>query len=59
MTFIKGQTAWNKGKPMTEETKAKLTAKLTGRQAWNKGIAWSEEVKAKISASKKKSFIKE
>lgn len=42
-TFRKGISSWNKGKPLTEETKIKLRAVLKGRKAWNKGMKrwWS------------------
>ena len=34
----KGRTAWNKGTPMSENHKQKLSASLKGRMVWNKGI---------------------
>lgn len=35
--FGKGHTPWNKGIPVSEETKAKMRAKLKGRKVWNTG----------------------
>ena len=49
MTFKKGQTAWNKGKGMSDETKIKLSNSLKGRKAWNKGKKFSKEIRQKIS----------
>lgn len=54
---------WNKGKPMSEETKRILSASLKGREvwnkdkyglqvAWNKGKPWSDETKKKMSKAK-------
>ena len=37
MTFIKGQIPWNKGKPMSEETKQKLSESHAGQVTWNTG----------------------
>ena len=42
-----------KGKPKSDETRAKLSASLKGKPAWNKGKPRSEETRAKISASMK------
>lgn len=55
----RGQTAWNKGKkletpawnkgiPMKEESKRKMSESLKGRPAWNKGIPHSEEQRRKL-----------
>lgn len=59
----KGRTPWNKGKPMPDETKAKIGDKSRGRHqtaeakakisAKNKGRVKSAETKAKISAGNK------
>jgi len=45
--FKKGQTSWNKGMPMTEESKNKMSESLKGRTVWNKGkrglqVAWNK-----------------
>lgn len=37
MKFIKGQTPWNKGKPVSEETREKLRRLRIGKSPWNKG----------------------
>lgn len=52
-SFANGFTPWNKGVPMDDETKAKVSESRKGKAAWNKGLAWSDEVKAKVSATKK------
>lgn len=52
-SFADGFTPWNKGVPMDDETKAKVSESRKGKAAWNKGLAWSDEVKAKVSATKK------
>lgn len=49
----KGKPSWNKGIPLSEETKKKLSEKLKGRKVWNKGIPATEEVRQKISAANK------
>ena len=51
--YKNGRTAWNKGKPMSEETKLKVSQSRKGIAAWNKGKSWSDEVKEKISKTKK------
>ena len=33
-----GKAPWNKGKPATEEQKAKQSASMMGKPAWNKGL---------------------
>jgi hypothetical protein len=35
--FIKGQRAWNKGKPASEIAKKRLSKSHMGQKAWNKG----------------------
>ena len=57
---LKGQKAWNKGIPCSEETKRKLSEANKGKPAWNKGkparnkgIPCSEEHKRKISEARK------
>ena len=51
----KGKTAWNKGIPMTDEAKKKLSASSKGRKSWNKGKTgiYSEESLRKMSESHK------
>lgn len=49
MTFVKDQTAWNKGKKTGIVTTGCFSK---GSSPWNKGKSTPEEVKAKISASK-------
>lgn len=44
--------SWNKGIPLSDETKLKLSASLKGRVAPNKGIKLSDEEKAKIRVKK-------
>jgi group I intron endonuclease len=47
--------AWNKGQktgPLSEDTRAKLSAAHQGQSAWNKGIPHTEDAKAKMSASR-------
>tara|TARA_Y100000310_G_scaffold56805_2_gene52113 strand:+ start:3298 stop:3897 length:600 start_codon:yes stop_codon:yes gene_type:complete len=46
------QVAWNKGVPMTQEQKNKISTTRKGCTPWNKGKARSEEVKKKISITK-------
>ena len=41
--------AWNKGVPMTEEQKLKISETRKGTHAWNKGKPLSDETKQKIS----------
>jgi hypothetical protein len=55
--FKKGMTPWNKGIPMSEESKAKVSAAKIGQPikrnkskstpAWNKGLKTPDEVKIK------------
>lgn len=47
------QTAWNKGKHHSEETKQKISESGKGRKPWNKGKPMSEEQKRKISETLK------
>jgi hypothetical protein len=53
MVFKKGQVAWNKGKPPSDEQKEKQSSVMKGRPAHNKGIPMSDAQKLKISLSKK------
>jgi len=50
---MKGRSPANKGKPLSDEHKAKLSTSLKGREAPNKGKPMSEEQKAKLSAAHK------
>lgn len=47
-----GRIPWNKGKPMSEETRKKVSEARKGKSAWNKGIPCSEEMKKRISETK-------
>lgn len=49
----KGSIPWNKGIPMTLESRSKLSQSKLGIPSWNKGVAMSEASKAKLSASLK------
>jgi len=51
--FQKDQEAWNKGKPLSSETKSKLSLKLKGRTSPYKGKKSSHETRLKISMSHK------
>jgi len=49
---LKGvQKGWNKGVPMTDSAKAKLSESLKGRVPWNKGMEMPDETKQKVSES--------
>ncbi|MCX6749321.1 MAG: NUMOD3 domain-containing DNA-binding protein [Candidatus Pacearchaeota archaeon] len=52
--FKKGLVPWNKGIPMNEETKKKLSNSHKGKPAWNKGKSPSQESKKKMSEAQKK-----
>lgn len=45
--------AWNRGIPLTEDVKKKLSESLKGRKVWNKGIECREETKKKLSIANK------
>ncbi len=45
----KGKTSWNKGIPMREESKRKLSKALKGKPSWKKGVPTSEENKKEHS----------
>ena len=47
--YNKGKSSWNKGIPMREESKIKLSNALKGRTSWRKGIPVSEENKKRHS----------
>lgn len=51
----KGKTTWNKGIPMSDEAKKKLSASSKGRKSWNKGKKgiYSEESRRKMSEAHK------
>jgi hypothetical protein len=44
--------AWNKGKRMSDESKAKLSDALKGRKVWNKGLKSSDETRMKQRLAK-------
>ena len=48
----KGQIAWNKGIPWSNEIKKKLKKSHLGQIPWNKGIPWNEEARKKMSMAK-------
>jgi len=48
----KGRTPWNKGVPMSNKTKLKLSKSKTGCKGSNKGIPHTEESKEKMRQSK-------
>ncbi len=54
----KGQEAWNKGIPRSEETKKKISVKAMGNKRFL-GMNHSEETKRKISEKKKGSYPSE
>ena len=51
-SFKKGQTPWSKGKHLSEETKAKISATLKGHTTWNKGKILSESQKLAMNEMK-------
>ena len=54
--FSKGSIPWNKGIPMREEAKQKLSGSKRGTITWNKGLSTgplSEETRQKISTALK------
>jgi hypothetical protein len=54
--FKKGRkptSVWNKGIPMNDEVKLKLSESLKGRQVWSKGKKFSIEYRKKLSDSHK------
>lgn len=52
-SFAKGLIPWNKGVPMDDKIKAKVSESRKGKMAWNKGKPMPEETKAKVSSAKK------
>jgi len=56
--FKKGQTAWNKGVPMTKEKyeKCKATMFKKGQKSWNCGKKMTEEQKQKLRTAKRKTL---
>lgn len=52
----KGRVSWNKGIPMSESAKLKLSESKVGRNGWNKGIPMSDMAKLKSSISHTKSI---
>lgn len=49
---LRGKPSWNKGIPMSAESKAKLSAAKMGQVPPNKGKPMSDETKAKVSLAK-------
>lgn len=49
----KGKPSWNKGRKLSEATKAKISNSKRGQQSWMKGKHHTAEAKAKISAVRK------
>jgi len=47
------QEAWNKGKKLSVEHRAKLSSAKLGKSPWNKGKQFSSETKEKMSISAK------
>lgn len=47
----KGRIPWNKGKPMSDETKKKVSENRKGKPAWNKGkpSPWTSERNRKMN----------
>ncbi|MFA5247875.1 MAG: NUMOD3 domain-containing DNA-binding protein [Patescibacteria group bacterium] len=50
---LKGRNPWNKGIPLSEEAKQKLSESCKGRIPWNKGVPHKQESKNKMSIKKK------
>src|SRR3990167_7691777 len=50
------QNHWSTGKPMSEETKRKVSEAKKGSIPWNKGKPMSDETKKKVSEAKKGSI---
>src|SRR3972149_5650519 len=42
-SFEKGHRAWNRGQPLSNDSRLKLSISLKGRNAWNKGLEWVEQ----------------
>jgi hypothetical protein len=55
----RGYPAWNKGIPLSAETKQKLSQALIGKVAWNKNKKWDEnrKVTQKHSEAARKQFL--
>ena len=51
--FVSGHISYNKGVPVSEETKRKISKTLQGNIPWNKGIPATEEQKARLSEAHK------
>lgn len=51
--IVTNKPAWNRGIPLTDEVKKKLSESLKGRNAWNKGLKCREETKLKLSIANK------
>jgi group I intron endonuclease len=50
-TRARGGPGYPRGRKMSDETKAKISAAKVGKPGWSKGIPKSDETKAKLSAS--------
>ena len=50
--FKRTTPVWNKGIPLTEECKQKLSAAMKGRSSWNKGKKHTSEHVTKVGLSK-------
>ena len=48
--FKRTTPVWNKGIPLTDECKQKLSKTMTGRPSWNVGVPCREETKEKLKA---------
>jgi 5-methylcytosine-specific restriction endonuclease McrA len=48
----KGSKAWNKGVPMTEIAKARVSASKMGKSSWNKGLKMSDEARKNMSIAR-------
>lgn len=56
--FKKGHKAYNKGIPLSEEQKRKLSESLKGRDSWNKGLTKETDERVKKQADKLKGILK-
>jgi group I intron endonuclease len=56
--FKPGLIPWNKGRPLSDECRAKLSKALKGKTPPNKGTTMSSELRSKISVSLKEYYKK-